>query len=104
MIVGRQFTHDRMECQVAMTVTKRRAVEATLFGEGLRRFRRERGWSQETLAEAAGLTLNYIGNLERGEQTPSLHVLVRLARAFEIDLASLVVDFKQDTIRKLRLD
>lgn len=84
--------------------TTRKAPEALLFGQALRRFRTERGWSQERLAEAAGITLNYVGNLERGEQGPSLHVLVRLARALEIDLSVLVGDFRREAIRKLRLD
>lgn len=82
----------------------RKAPEAVLFGQSLRRLRTERGWSQERLAEAAGITLNYVGNLERGEQGPSLHVLVRLARALEIDLSVLLGDFRREVIRKLRLD
>jgi transcriptional regulator with XRE-family HTH domain len=82
----------------------RKAPEALLFGQSLRRFRTERGWSQERLAEVAGITLNYVGNLERGEQGPSLHVLVRLARALEMDLSAPVRDFRHDVIRKLRLN
>lgn len=74
-----------------------------MFGECLRRFRTERGWSQERLAEAAGITLNYVGNLERGEQGPSLNVLLRLARALEFDAATLLSAFGRDTLRKLRL-
>lgn len=89
---------------VRVRQTTRKAPEALLFGQSLRRLRTERGWSQERLAEAAGITLNYVGNLERGEQGPSLHVLVRLARALEIDLPVLVSDFRRDTIRKLCLD
>jgi len=81
----------------------RKAPESLLFGQALRRFRNDRGWSQERLAEAAGITLNYVGNLERGEQGPSLHVLVRLARALDIDLSVLVGDFPRDVIRRLRL-
>ena len=50
-------------------------------------------WSQEQLVEAAGVTLNYIGNLERGEQGPSLHILVRLVLAFEIDVPALSATF-----------
>jgi transcriptional regulator with XRE-family HTH domain len=90
-----------------MATTKQRkpgkAPEAVLFGQSLRRLRTERGWSQDRLAEAAGITLNYVGNLERGEQGPSLHILIRLARALDVDLATLVSDFRRDAIRKLRL-
>ncbi|HEX7154432.1 MAG TPA: helix-turn-helix transcriptional regulator [Thermoanaerobaculia bacterium] len=82
----------------------RKAPEAVLFGQTLRRLRLERDWSQERLAEAAGITLNYVGNLERGEQGPSLHILVRLARALEIDLPALVGDFRREVIRKLQID
>lgn len=83
---------------------RRKAPEALLFGQSLRRLRTERGWSQERLAEAAGVTLNYVGNLERGEQGPSLHVLIRLALALEVDVPTLLGDFRRDAIRKLRLD
>ena len=75
-----------------------------LFGECLRRLRLDREWSQEQLAERAGVTLNYVGNLERGEQGPSLHILIRLARALSIDVPTLLAEFSGETLRKLRLE
>ena len=80
-----------------------KAPEAVLFGNALRRLRTERGWSQERLAEAAGITLNYVGNLERGEQGPSLNVLIRLARALDIDAPTLLAEFNSIAIRRMRL-
>jgi transcriptional regulator with XRE-family HTH domain len=82
---------------------RRKPAEAIMFGEALRRFRTERGWSQERLAAEAGVTLNYVGNLERGEQGPSLYVLIKLARALQIDVPTLLQDFRGDPLRKLRL-
>jgi transcriptional regulator with XRE-family HTH domain len=82
---------------------RKKAPEAVLFGETLRRFRTDRGWSQERLAEAAGITLNYVGNLERGEQGPSLNILLRLARALDIDAPALLGAFRSETIRRFRL-
>jgi transcriptional regulator with XRE-family HTH domain len=82
---------------------RRKAPEAVLFGNTLRRLRTERGWSQERLAEAAGITLNYVGNLERGEQGPSLNILVRLARALETDVPTLLAEFNSSTIRRILL-
>ncbi len=87
-----------------MPTARKKAPEAALFGRTLRALRKQRGWSQEQLAEAAGITLNYVGNLERGEQGPSLNILARLARAFDVDLAILVADFRRDALRRLRLD
>lgn len=82
---------------------RKKAPEAILFGETLRRFRTERGWSQERLAEAAGITLNYVGNLERGEQGPSLNVLLRISRALDIDASSCVAVFTRDLLSKMKL-
>jgi transcriptional regulator with XRE-family HTH domain len=82
---------------------RKKAPEAVLFGETLRRFRTDRGWSQERLAEAAGITLNYVGNLERGEQGPSLNVLLRLSRALEIDFTILLADFSIEVLRNMSL-
>lgn len=47
-------------------------------------------WSQLTLAERAGLSLNYIGMLERAERLPSFEVLIRIARALDVSLGALV--------------
>ena len=41
-----------------------------IIGERLRSYRRQKGWSQELLAEHADLHATYIGQLERGEKTP----------------------------------
>ena len=74
-----------------------------MFGKALRRLRTERGWSQERLAAEAGVTLNYVGNLERGEQGPSLYVLIKLARALQIDVPTLLADFQGEPLQKLRI-
>jgi transcriptional regulator with XRE-family HTH domain len=55
------------------------------------------------LAAEAGVTLNYVGNLERGEQGPSLYVLIKLAKALQIDVPTLLEDFQGESLRRLRL-
>ena len=61
------------------------------FGNRLRNLRRERGISQEKLAELAGLHRTYIGGVERGERNISLVNMVVLAEALEVSLSTLVL-------------
>lgn len=56
------------------------------FSRKVRYLRQARRWTQERLAERAGVTPKYIGQIERGEVSPTLLVLAKLARAFEMPL------------------
>lgn len=66
---------------------------ATL-GRGIRRSRKEKGLSQEGLAEVAGLNRNYIGYLERGERNPSAKTIIDVARALGVKPAILFSEFE----------
>ena len=63
---------------------------ALLFGVALRSARRTRGWSQEALAERAGLHPTFVSLLERGLRQPSLETVLRLSRALGVPVGELV--------------
>lgn len=54
----------------------------------IRELRQQRGWSQEELAEASGLSVRTIQRVENGE-SPSAETLKSLAAVFELPLADL---------------
>jgi transcriptional regulator with XRE-family HTH domain len=65
---------------------------ATL-GRGIRMCRKDKGFSQELLAEESGLHRNYIGYLERGERNPSARTLIEIAKALGVSPAELFSKF-----------
>jgi transcriptional regulator with XRE-family HTH domain len=79
------------------------AVEAKIFGKRLRQLRLDAGWTQEQLAEAAGITTTYTSDLERGTKVPSLTITLRISRALKISVAELLRDFTIDAVRRMSL-
>ena len=61
-----------------------------IFGQNVRRLRKAHGFSQEELAERAGLHRTYIGSVERGERNISLDNIVAIARALGVAVAELM--------------
>ena len=51
----------------------------------LRRFRHQSGLTQEELAARAGLNRNYIGMIEREENSPTVDTLEKLAAVLKIE-------------------
>ena len=55
-----------------------------IIGNNIRTYRKEKGFSQEELAEKAALHRTYIGSVERGERNISVENIVSIARALHI--------------------
>src|SRR4051812_47339778 len=64
--------------------------------------REARGWSLADLAEASGVSKAAISKIERAEVSPTAVVLVRLAAAFDLTLAGLLVRAEGDAGRLAR--
>ena len=60
----------------------------------LRQYRKESGYSQEELADEAGLHRTYISGVERGVRNPSVLVLEKIAKPLKIPVWKLLYDDK----------
>jgi transcriptional regulator with XRE-family HTH domain len=56
----------------------------------MKRLRKERGWSQEALADEAGLDRTYISGIERRVKNPTVTVVDRVATALGCQLGELL--------------
>ena len=81
----------------------RRAHELMLqLGGNVQRLRLKRGWTQEHLAELAGLDLSYAQRVERGEINLTLSSLANFADAFGVQPGVLLRAGKPPLIRRGR--
>lgn len=69
---------------------ERRKQIAKNFGSNLLKFRKERGFTREELAEKSNLSANYIYGLENGTYLPGCLALIDLSNALNITTAQLL--------------
>jgi len=62
------------------------------IGKRLRDLRQRKGLTQKGMAKMAGVDYTYIGKIERGEQLPSLNVLIRFAECLSLPLDRFFMD------------
>lgn len=69
--------------------------EARKLEARIRQLRVARGWTQEQLAEHAGVHYKYLGDVERGVRNPALFNIARIARALGVPMAVLFMDERE---------
>ena len=65
------------------------------LGARIRYLRQQKNQSIEDLALDAEINRNYPGDLERGTRNPTLLILNKIAKALEVDLATLLEGIKE---------
>lgn len=61
------------------------------FGQNLRRIRKEKGFSQESLAEKAKVDHSFYGYVERGEKSITIQKLSQITHALDIPMKDLFI-------------
>lgn len=62
------------------------------FKDTFVRLRKERGWTQQQLAERVQLSVGQIKKYEKGDSAPTLHILARIATVFGVSADVFVFD------------
>lgn len=68
---------------------------AEIVGQNIRQLRKQSGWTQEKLAEKAGISVPFMTQIELARKTASLDVIESIAKAFGVSYERL---FKSNTI------
>ena len=79
----------RQHASSTYRVARRHDGTAKALGRRVRVLRVSRGWSQERLADEAGMHRTYMWGIEQGTRNPSLRHLTNLAIALGVTLQAL---------------
>ncbi|HVI75915.1 MAG TPA: helix-turn-helix transcriptional regulator [Anaeromyxobacteraceae bacterium] len=62
----------------------------TRFAGNVRRLRAKKKLSQKSLADKVGISVSYVSMLERGQRSPPLETVEKMARALGVTPANLL--------------
>jgi transcriptional regulator with XRE-family HTH domain len=62
----------------------------TRFATNVRRLREKKKLSQKSLADKVGISVSYVSMLERGQRSPPLETIEKMAKALGVPAASLL--------------
>jgi transcriptional regulator with XRE-family HTH domain len=68
---------------------RKKRPECVQFGKTVRSLRTKQGFSQEAFADEADIDRSYMGGIERGEFSPTISTVYRIARALRVSPAKL---------------
>ena len=66
-----------------------KTAESIAFGKRVAVLRKNAGFSQEQFAFKCSVDRTYIGTIERGEKSPTLNTIVKIANALGISISEL---------------
>jgi len=72
-----------------------------LIGPNLKRLRNDRGLSLDGLARLAGVSRAMLSQIERGSSAPTINVVWKLARAFDVPFSILIAGADTQLVRPL---
>ena len=67
-----------------------RELDYGKVGMRIRQVRKAKGWSQSRLAKKCGISMSFLGHIERGSRIMSMETFVAICKALEVDADELL--------------
>ncbi|KAI4448216.1 hypothetical protein C823_002735 [Eubacterium plexicaudatum ASF492] len=67
-----------------------RELDYSMMGGRIRQLRKAKGWSQEVLAKKCGISMSFLGHIERGSRIMSLETFMAICLALDADAGELL--------------
>lgn len=77
-------------------------MRSITFGNRPGEVRKEKGWSQGDLAEQISASKEIIGTCEPNENSPSIEMALKMAKAFGVTVDCEYSSYDQDTIDRIK--
>jgi len=71
-----------------------------IVGHNIKRLRHRRNLSMEALAKLSGVSRAMLGQIELGRSVPTINVVWKIARAFDVPFSTLIAN---DTVKAIRI-
>jgi len=86
------YEHNAVNWNIMPPTTERprNAEPHRELAERIRRWREERGWNQQALADRAGFARSTLSKIENGQLSPTFEILLKIAHGFDCALSDLV--------------
>ena len=72
------------------------------IGLRIKRLRTLRGYSQEQLSEIMGISPNYLSNIERGKENPTLDLFIKLSQGLRVEIHEIFTTETDEEPKALR--
>lgn len=72
-----------------------------MIGKHIKELRGEKKLSQQALAELAGISYKYLGEIERGQVNLSVEILVKIAESLKVNPGALLDDVISDETKAI---
>lgn len=73
-------------------------------GDNLKLLRKEKGWSLDKAAKATGVSKAMLGQIERGESSPTVAKLWQIASGFEVSFSSFIASTSNNELTNIFRD